>query len=71
MPGIALRADLHGSRDRSILVIVWHLLADPTTRYHDLGSTYHATRIDTGRKIRNHIRQLQALGFTVTLAPTA
>jgi transposase len=56
---------------RSILVIVWHLLADPTTRYHDLGSTYHATRIDTGRKIRNHIRQLEALGFTITLAPAA
>lgn len=56
---------------RSILVIVWHLLADPTARYHDLGSTYHASRIDTGRKIRNHIRQLEALGFTVTLAPAA
>ena len=23
---------------RSILVIIWHLLADPTARYHDLGS---------------------------------
>jgi transposase len=23
---------------RSILVIVWHLLADPTVRYHDLGA---------------------------------
>ena len=33
---------------RSILVIVWHLLADPTARYHDLGADYHATRIDTG-----------------------
>jgi len=56
---------------RSILVIVWHLLADPTTRYRDLGPDYHANRIDTARKARNHIRQLEALGFTVTLAPTA
>jgi transposase len=27
---------------RSILVIVWHLLADPTARYHDLGSDFYA-----------------------------
>jgi len=54
---------------RSILVIVWHLLADPGARFHDLGVDYHATRIDTDRKIRNHLRQLQALGYTVTLNP--
>ena len=56
---------------RSILVIVWHLLADPTARYHDLGSDFYASRIDTDRKTRTHIRQLQALGFTVTLTPAA
>ena len=56
---------------RSILVIVWHLLADRATRYHDLGAGYYTTRIDKDRKTRNHIRQLQALGFTVTLAPAA
>jgi transposase len=56
---------------RSILIIVWHLLADPTTRFHDLGADYHTTRIDKGRKIRNLIRQLEALGQTVTLQPAA
>jgi transposase len=56
---------------RSVLVIVWHLLADPAARYHDLGAGYHASRIDKGKKARNHIRQLEALGFTVTLAPAA
>jgi transposase len=56
---------------RSILVIVWHLLADPTARYHDLGADYYSSRIDKGKKARNHIRQLEALGFTVTLAPAA
>ena len=56
---------------RSILVIVWHLLADPTARYHDLGSDFYASRIDTDRKTRTPIRQLQALGFTVTLTPAA
>jgi transposase len=56
---------------RSILVIVWHLLADPTARYHDLGSDFYTSRIATDRKTRTHIRQLQALGFTVTLTPAA
>jgi transposase len=56
---------------RSILVIVWHLLADPTARYHDLGPDYYTSRLDKDRKARNHIRQLQALGFTVTLTPAA
>jgi transposase len=56
---------------RSILVIIWHLLADPTARFHDLGADYHTTRIDTGRKTRSLIRQLEALGHTVTLQPAA
>jgi transposase len=56
---------------RSILTIVWHLLADPTKRFQDLGADYHATRIDKGRKIRNLVRQLEALGQTVTLQPAA
>ncbi len=54
---------------RSILVIVWHLLADPTTRFHDLGADHHTTRVNTGRKISNLVRQLEALGHTVTLQP--
>lgn len=56
---------------RSILVIVWHLINDPTARFHDLGADYHANRIDKDKKVRNHLRQLQALGYTVTLAPAA
>ncbi|MFJ2033156.1 IS110 family transposase [Streptosporangium sp. NPDC087985] len=56
---------------RSILVIVWHLLADPTARFSDLGADYYANRIDKGKKARNHIRQLEALGFTVTLTQAA
>jgi transposase len=56
---------------RSILVIVWHLLADPTARFHDLGADYHASRIDRDRKTRNLVHQLQALGHKVTLQPAA
>jgi len=56
---------------RSILVIVWHLLADPAVRFRDLGAGHYASRTDTGRKTRNHVRQLEAPGFTVTLAHAA
>ena len=52
---------------RSILVIIWHLLASPQARFTDLGYGYHAARTDKDRKIRNHIRQIQALGFDITL----
>jgi hypothetical protein len=56
---------------RSILVIVWHLLADPTVRYHDLGAGFYDTHVNAERAKRNHIRQLEALGYTVTLQPAA
>lgn len=56
---------------RSMLVIVWHLLADPNARFHDLGSDYFTNRVVTQRKLRNHIAQLAALGYRVTLEPAA
>jgi transposase len=56
---------------RSILVIIWHLLADPTARYCDLGPGFHDTRINAEHRKRNHIRQLEALGYKVTLEPAA
>jgi transposase len=54
---------------RSILVIIYHLLADPEARFRDLGPDYYDTRTSRDRKIRNHIRQLQALGLDVTITP--
>ena len=56
---------------RSILVIAWHLLSDPAARFRDLGPGYYASRTDTDRKTRNHVRQLEALGYTVTLERAA
>jgi transposase len=56
---------------RSILIIVWHLLTDPTVRYHDLGPGFYDTRINAERTKRNHVRQLEALGYRVTLEPAA
>ena len=52
---------------RSILVIVWQLLADPTARYRDLGSDFYTSRIDKQRRTRQLVRQLEAIGYTVTL----
>jgi transposase len=55
---------------RSILVIIWRLLGNPEARFTDLGYGYYQARTDTDHKLRNHIRQIQALGFEVTLAKT-
>ena len=54
---------------RSILVIIFHLLADPAARYHDLGPDHYDTHIDRDRKIRGLVRQMQALGINPVLEP--
>jgi transposase len=56
---------------RSILVIIWHLLANPEARYADLGAGWHHRKTGRDKKIQGHIRQLQALGLDVTVTPTA
>jgi transposase len=56
---------------RTMLVIIWHLLSDPAARYTDLGPGFYATHIDPERRKRNHIRQLEAPGYKVTLEPAA
>jgi transposase len=55
---------------RSILVIVWALLSDDA-HFHDLGASYYDSRANPQRRVRNHVRELQALGYTVTLSPAA
>jgi transposase len=56
---------------RTLLVIIWHLLADRSARYDDLGDNYYITTINTDRKLRSHIRQIQSLGYDVTITPAA
>ena len=56
---------------RSMLVIIWHLLSDPESRFHDLGADHFARHVNTDTKKRNHVRQLEALGYTVTLERAA
>jgi hypothetical protein len=56
---------------RSILVIAWHLINDPDGHYQELGADWHQRHLNPIRKTRDLVRQLQALGHQVTLAPTA
>jgi transposase len=56
---------------RSILVITWHLLSNPDARFHDLGHDFYDNRIGPERRKHNHVHQLQALGYKVTLESAA
>jgi hypothetical protein len=56
---------------RSILVIAWHLLSDDNAQFRDLGPGYYDSRVNLNRKMRNHVRELQALGYKVTFEAAA
>ncbi len=43
------------------------LLADPGTRYQDLGADYYDRQRDTRRQVAHHVGKLGSLGFEVTL----
>jgi transposase len=56
----------------SVLTIIWHLLADPKARYHDLGADFYQTKVNTRRRERDLVRQLEHLtGKKVTLEAAA
>jgi len=56
---------------RSILVIIWHLLANPEARFADLGPDWHDRKTDRDRKTRSHLRGLKDLGYEVIITPAA
>jgi len=56
---------------RSILVAIFHLLADPTAEFTDLGSDFYQRRIDRARRTTHLLRQLHALGYQVQLTEPA
>jgi transposase len=56
---------------RSILVIIWALLSDEQAQFIDLGPDYYARRTNPERKVRQHVHELRALGYSVTLNPAA
>ncbi|MET0144914.1 MAG: IS110 family transposase, partial [Ilumatobacteraceae bacterium] len=55
----------------SLLIILWHLMAEPTERYHDLGADYYDQRRDPEREAQRLVHKLAALGYTATLEPAA
>ncbi len=55
---------------RSVLIIIWHLLSDPH-QVNDLGPDFYDRRVSASREMRNHVTQLEALGYKVTLEPAA
>lgn len=54
----------------SIIVIVYHLLADPDATFQELGGDYFQKR-NQEQEQRRHVRALESLGFGVTLTPAA
>ena len=56
---------------RSLLVIIWHLLSNPEARFADLGPGWYQNKINNNRAARNHISQLEALGYQVTITKAA
>ena len=54
---------------RSILIIIFHLLADPTAEFTDLGPDFYTRRINLARRTDHLTRQLRALGYNVQLTP--
>jgi transposase len=44
-------------------------LKDPEVAFHDLGADFYNTKTNPERRKRNHVHQLEALGFKVTLEP--
>jgi transposase len=51
----------------TILTIIFHLLSDPAATYDDLGPDFYDQRVNTDRRARQLVQQLEALGHTVTL----
>jgi len=53
----------------SLLVVIYHVLLTGRP-YHDLGVGYF-DKLDASRIVQSHVRRLERLGYTVTLAPIA
>ena len=54
----------------TIIVIVWHLLANDCT-YEELGADFFERRVNIETRQRQLVRQLEATGVKVTLEPAA
>ena len=55
----------------SILIVLWHLMADDQRRYQDLGSDYFDKQRDPQREAKRLVAKLAQLGYHATLEPAA
>ena len=51
---------------RFTLVIVWHLMPDPSARFVDLGSDFYQRQVKKDRRTRSLVHQIQAFGYQVS-----
>jgi transposase len=51
----------------SMLTIIHALLSNPAAVYTDLGADYYDQRMHARRQARNHVRNLERLGYKVTI----
>ena len=58
-----------GAISRTQLVIAHALLSDPSAAYQDLDTDYYERRADIRRRARSHVRDLERLGYKVTIEP--
>jgi hypothetical protein len=50
-----------------MLTIIHALLAHPSASYQDLGSDHYQQRMHARRQARNHVKNLECLGYKVTI----
>jgi transposase len=55
----------------TLVVMIWHVLAEDDAVFEDLGSDWFERRADTAAHTRRLVRQLEKLGHRVTLHPAA
>jgi transposase len=55
----------------SLLVMIWHVLAEEDAVFEDLGSDWFERRSDSAAHTRRLVHQLEKLGHRVTLEPAA
>ena len=66
-PGVASRP----RRGWTTLRLLSKTCSNNDARFIELGSDYYESRVNLNRRTRNHVRELQALGYKVTLEPAA
>jgi transposase len=55
----------------TLIVMIWHVLAEDDAVFEDLGADWFERRTDTAAHTRRLVRELEKLGHSVTIQPAA